>query len=257
MPVKLTVDGTEEGTYVVEAVFIDESDNSVVPNNIAWSLYDSSRNIVNSRNSVVVAVPAATTNILLQGDDLAIIGRDNRRVMRIDYDYDSSLGSGLPGKGEVEFDITDLETYVGALESTITLTVGTNTWITLTEADNYQNEQFGRDAWPTYPVEIRKKLLINAYNWIKRDGNYSISTVTQKLKDAQAELAWWVYSNLSTWQKHETLIASGVTEFKISKFSENLSSMGLPKTVQDLLEDYLSGLGGYFPTQEREVDTNG
>lgn len=256
MPVELTTDATEEGTYVVTASFTDEDDNDVIPNNIHWWLYDSSNSIVNSRSNVNVAVPAATIYIVLQGDDLAIIGKDNRRVLRIEYDYDSSYGSGLPGKKEVEFDITDLETYIGTLESSITLTVGTNTWVTLTEANTYFNSKWGTGSWASLSSDDRKRLLISAYEWISGDPTYTISTITSKLKKAQYELAWFIYNNNDTYDKHEMLWASGVRNFDISKFSESLEEPGLPPKIKKLLDDYNYSAGGYFPLMDRDVDDN-
>jgi len=256
MPVELTTNGIEEGTYVVTATFTDEDGNSVVPNNINWWLYDSSNNIVNGRSNIAIAIPAASIDIVLQGDDLAIIGRDNRRVMRIEYDYDSSYGTGLPGKAEVEFDITDLETYIGTAETIITLTVNTNTWITLIEANTYFSGKYGTEAWETLPNETRKRLLISAYKWINRLPDYTISTITQNLKDAQGELAWYIYTYNDTHKKHQDLYASGVRDFRISKFTEKLDKPQLPDIVQDLLDEYNMNAGGYFPLVDREVEQN-
>jgi hypothetical protein len=256
MPVELTTNGTEEGTYVVTAAFTDEDGGSVVPNNINWWLYDSSNSIVNGRSNVAVAVPAASINIVLQGDDLAIIGKDNRRVLRVEYDYDSTYGSGLPGKKEVEFDITDLETYVGTLESTITLTVNTNTWATLAQANSYFEGKWNADGWVSLSSDNRKKLLITAYEWINTNPNYTISGNTEKLRKAQMELSWFIYNNSEIYEKHELLWASGVTEFRISKFWEKLTKPGLPPKVEDLLSDYDYNSGGYLPLINRDVRDN-
>ena len=258
MPTELTTNGTEEGTYIITASFTDEDDNAVVPNSINWSLYDSTGNIVNGRNNVPVPVPASTITIVLQGDDLAIIGTDGRRVLRIDYDYDSAAGSGLPGKKEVEFDVTNLETYKGSSESTLTLTVGTNTWVTLAEANSYMAAKWGAESWSEMSAENRKKLLIHAYNWINRLSNYSFgSTITTNMKYAQIELSWYVYENNDGHKKHEALNAQGVKEFDISKFSEKLTGKTeLPQTVKDLLADYDLYSGGYLPLVDREVEEN-
>lgn len=257
MAVQLTTDGTEEGTYIVTAAFTDEDGNDVIPNSINWWLYDSSNVIVNGRTNIAVAVPAASVDIVLQGDDLAIIGQDNRRVMRVEYAYNSSYGTGLPGKKEVEFEITNLETYVGALESTITLTVNTNTWVTLAEADSYFNSKYGTAAWITLSSEDRKRLLISAYNWINSDPAYSISVVTDKLKKAQLELAWYTHINYDQHEKHVNLYSSGVRTFRISKFHESLEAPQMPTIVKNLLDEYDFNSGGYFSTVTREVEPNG
>lgn len=257
MPVELTTDGMEEGTYVVTASFTDEDDNDVIPNNIHWWLYNSSGSIVNGRSNVNVTVPAASINIVLQGNDLAIIGKDNRRVLRIEYDYDSSYGTALPGKKEVEFDITNLETYIGTLESTITLTVNTNTWVTLAQANSYFLSKWNASGWNKLPSESKKQLLITAYEWINAEPDYTISTVTAKLRKAQMELAWWIYGNDDVYKKHELLWASGVREFRVSKFWESLEvEPTLPPNVKKLLDDFNIYAGGYFPLIDRDVDEN-
>ena len=85
----------------------------------------------------------------------------------------------------------------------------------------------------------------------------TLQTVTTKLKYAQIELAWYVYIYEDSHTKHEALIAQGVKSFDLSKFSEDSSGRtGLPKVVEDLLDDYNIGSGGYLPLIEREVSEN-
>jgi len=137
-----------------------------------------------------------------------------------------------------------------------TLTVGINSWVTIVEADSYLDEKYGASAWAALADEIKKECLITAYRWINRLTNYSISSVTTKLKYAQIELAWYVYTYYEPHIKHENLYASGVRDFRISKFTEKLAKPTLPDSVADLLEDYDVYSGGYFPEIEREVEQN-
>lgn len=139
----------------------------------------------------------------------------------------------------------------------IVLTVGTNTWVTLAEADSYFESRYGSDAWATLTADNRKKLLISAYQWINSDPAYSISAVTDKLKKAQLELAWYIYTNYEQHEKHVNLYSSGVRTFRISKFHEDLEKPQMPTIVKDLLDEYNFNSGGYFPTISREVDPNG
>ena len=97
----------EEGHVSFSAAFTDEDGASVVPDTITWTLTDESGNVINSRSEVSVS-PAAAVDIVLSGDDLSIGNYGTRRVLLIEYTFTSSLGSGLPGKHQVSFKITDL-----------------------------------------------------------------------------------------------------------------------------------------------------
>jgi len=99
----------EESTYIVTVAFTDEDGTAVTPNSITWTLTDSDGNTINSRSGVSIAVPAASNDIVLQGDDLAIQRPSMlRRRMTISAPYDSGAGSSLPFRGEIEFEITPL-----------------------------------------------------------------------------------------------------------------------------------------------------
>jgi predicted NAD/FAD-dependent oxidoreductase len=105
----ITTKALEKSTYVVTVAFTDESGAAVTPDSITWDLTDSSGNVVNGRSTVVIAVPAASNNIVLSGDDLAIpragiLGR----VLTIEAVYDSSMGTDLPFKDEITFEIAPL-----------------------------------------------------------------------------------------------------------------------------------------------------
>lgn len=109
MPDILTKKAVEESTYVITASFFDENSEPVVPNDIAWTLTDMTGNIVNSRDAEVIT-PASVVYIVLSGDDLAVGSEsdDRRRIVTIEGTYDSDLGSDLPIKDQVEFQIEDL-----------------------------------------------------------------------------------------------------------------------------------------------------
>ena len=99
----------EKSTYVVTVAFADEDGNAVTPDSISWTLSDTDGNVVNSRSDVSITVPAASNDIVLSGDDLAIPRPSMlRRRMTIEAVYDSDAGSDLPFKGEIEFEVTPL-----------------------------------------------------------------------------------------------------------------------------------------------------
>lgn len=110
MPTTLTTHAPEKGSYVIAIAFTDEDKTPVVPNNIVWSLVQSDETVVNNRTDVVVT-PAASIQILLKDADLAILNgaKYEKRYVIIEYDYDSTLGAGIPEKEEVEFTIVNLK----------------------------------------------------------------------------------------------------------------------------------------------------
>lgn len=138
-----------------------------------------------------------------------------------------------------------------------TIVINTNSWVTIVEADTYLDEKVGASAWAALTDEQKSEYLITAFRWINRLPDYDFSVVTNNMKYAQIELAWYIYGNYTTHTKHEALYASGVRNFRVSKFTESLAKPELPPVVKDLLDDYDLYSGGYFPTIERDVEQNG
>ncbi len=97
MTTTLTVRALEDSTYVATFAFTDENGDAVTPNSITWTLLDVYRRVVNGREDVVVAAPAASVDIVLSGDDLEpYSAKETKLLMTVTADYDSSLGLGLP-----------------------------------------------------------------------------------------------------------------------------------------------------------------
>ena len=110
--ITITAHAVEKSTFAVLVSFFDETGQPVVPNNIIWTLTDAKATVINQESQVAVSVPAATVTILLEGDDLAFqddeIGPTAKRLITVEADYDSNLGSGLPFKEQAEFFIDNL-----------------------------------------------------------------------------------------------------------------------------------------------------
>jgi hypothetical protein len=102
----------EEGTYLIQlGPVTDENDEVVTPTAFTWSLSTMAGAIVNSRSDVVVA-GASTINILLTGNDLALLSgegtngeRQVKRLLTYAATYTSDLGAGLILRGEAVFAI--------------------------------------------------------------------------------------------------------------------------------------------------------
>jgi len=97
----------EEGTGVFTCAFKDETGAGVTPSSANWTLTDTSGTVINSRDAVTISSLAASVDVVLSGDDLALSsgfsGTAEERVLTVEYVYDSDAGSDLPGKGECHF----------------------------------------------------------------------------------------------------------------------------------------------------------
>jgi hypothetical protein len=97
---------------VLDVSFFDEDGTAVTPSAATWTLTDDHGSVINSR-SAVSETPASTVTIVLSGADLAASDplQLNRRLL-IEWTYNSTAGTGLPGKHEASFDIDDLVAVV-------------------------------------------------------------------------------------------------------------------------------------------------
>jgi len=123
MTVQLTTRAIDQSTYLVTAVFTDESAVAVTPDTLTWTLTDVAGAVINAREDVA-ATPAATNNILLQGDDLKL-SEGKTRILFFEGTYTSSLGAGLPLVESATFALEltpytyDLDTTIGKVRSKI------------------------------------------------------------------------------------------------------------------------------------------
>lgn len=112
--------------------------------------------------------------------------------------------------------------------------VGTNSWCTLSEAESYFATRIGSSAWSALSSDTEKeKYLISAYNWIRYDSAFSVTgdETLAPIKYGQCEGALFLASFYDEYMKREALIASGVTEFTYSKWSETLGETRKPESV--------------------------
>lgn len=97
----------EQSTYIVSITPTDENGDAVTVNAMTWTLTDLQGNVINSRLDVALT-PATVMYIVLSASDLALYGKDTEtRAILVEGDYDSSLGSNLPLKEEIRFDIVN------------------------------------------------------------------------------------------------------------------------------------------------------
>ena len=132
------------------------------------------------------------------------------------------------------------------------LVVGTNSWVTLVEADAYLTNKVGTQDWfsltdtPTNPGDASKEsFLITAFNYLITKAGYVIpsDSTDANVQAAQTEFAYYLFVYGAAYEDRINAQASGVTEFKLSKWSEKYSESSLldqplPSIVQNYLSEY-------------------
>ena len=137
----------------------------------------------------------------------------------------------------------------------LVLSVGTNSWVTLAEADLYFEGKYqASTAWAALTDSVKNQLLVSAYRWIQQQALFSISasSTAQIVKDAQCEAAWYLYSYGDEDENRRALSGQGVTEFELNEWREKLSKYEFPGFLSDMLDDYYTGKGARLVTFERE-----
>jgi hypothetical protein len=101
---KITEKVAEKSTHTWTVTFTDEDDAAVTPDSITWTLTDEDGAVINSRSAVAVSSPAASNDITLSGDDLAISDENKlERRLTIEAVIDLAAGNDKPVKGELTF----------------------------------------------------------------------------------------------------------------------------------------------------------
>jgi hypothetical protein len=136
----------------------------------------------------------------------------------------------------------------------VTLIVGTNSWVTLAEANAFLETQFSNNWDSISSDDDKKKCLITAFWWLFNSSNFTIpkSSTNENVKNAQMLLADWIYGYYEEWKDRNALIAGGVKSFTLSKWREVLEKATIPNDIQDMLNSFKTGEN--FFTVTRDVD---
>jgi hypothetical protein len=137
----------------------------------------------------------------------------------------------------------------------VTIIVGTNSWVTLAEANAYFEAKYNvSDEWAALTDTVKNQLLISAYNWINQQTIFSIPAASTAyiVKQAQFEAAWYLYKFGKEDEKRRALIGQGVTSFDLSQWSETLDKYEFPAFITGMLDDFFVGAGGYKVTFTRD-----
>jgi len=110
MSTTLSEHAQEQSTYIVSTSFLDSEGAAITPTSVIWTLTDEHNTIINGRDAVNVPSPTPVVDIVLAGDDLAIL--EDRpvcvRYLTIEALYDSAHGTDLPIKDQIVFYVDNL-----------------------------------------------------------------------------------------------------------------------------------------------------
>lgn len=132
------------------------------------------------------------------------------------------------------------------------LVVGTNSWVTVAEADTYLQDIPKATDWfdlADDPAEsggeAKSSYLILAFQTLITHADLSglsASTTDDNVDQAQIELALYLLRYLEDFEQRSMLISSGVQEFDMGEWSEKFKESGgsLPSHILSLLSSYVS-----------------
>jgi len=139
------------------------------------------------------------------------------------------------------------------------ITVGTNSWVTVAEANTYFETRIkGSDYW-TNGAADNIPALITAYNWLM-SGKYSLAastSATQSIKDAQCEMAFFLLQHqpdldLRMGLQVQGVVAAGVVKEKYR--DDGTVELPVPPIVQTLLAAYDTDRPLYMVNLERNEE---
>jgi hypothetical protein len=124
------------------------------------------------------------------------------------------------------------------------IVVGTNSWVTLDEANTYFKTRIGSEViWnEELDDEKREASLITAFNTLMNSGLFSISADSDsaQVKNAQCEMALFLLQHAEDIDSRKGLQSQGVLSSDVVSETydkDKLNSLAIPQIVLSLLND--------------------
>ena len=139
----------------------------------------------------------------------------------------------------------------------VVIVVGTNSWVTETEANTYFEARVTASDYWVNLATINKPALITAYKWLNA-GKYTFpATPTQNMKDAQCEMALFLIQHQPDLDLRMGLQVQGVIQAGVVKEryrEDNTIELPMPPIVQTLLQEYSTDRPVYLVNIERNEE---
>jgi hypothetical protein len=140
----------------------------------------------------------------------------------------------------------------------MSIVVGTDSWISLADADTFFNSHIGSSAWEALSDADKEKYLKTAYRWIYYDSAFSVPATSTEtaVKYGQCEAALFLINYYSEYDKRDALSAMGVKSFDYGKRSEELTEVQKPASVINYFSSVAMYTGGVslFEVTNSETD---
>jgi hypothetical protein len=140
----------------------------------------------------------------------------------------------------------------------MSITVGTDSWVTLAEANTYFESHIGSAPWDALTENEKEKYLKSAYRWIFYDNAFTVSAASTEtgVKYGQCEAALFLINYYTEYDKHDAMGAMGIKKFRYSKRSEDLSEVKKPASVINYFSSLALYSGGValFEVSNDETD---
>lgn len=131
----------------------------------------------------------------------------------------------------------------------MSITVGVDSWVTISEANAYLTYQIDASSWFSLaddPSEnpgtpSKESYLKMAFQFLLSSTIYNLSEeeTNVKVKQAQIKLAFFFFQNWTDFKRRQVMVGSGIKSFSYSRWSEQLTGdVELPNYIDALLSDY-------------------
>lgn len=119
------------------------------------------------------------------------------------------------------------------------LAVGTNSWVTRAEANTYFEDRIETAPWDALTDADKDKYLVTAYRWLFHYTGITAPATADEdaVKYGQCEAALFLISFYDDYNNRAALYASGVRDFKKSKWEEELAKATLPDIIINYFDE--------------------
>ena len=140
------------------------------------------------------------------------------------------------------------------------IVVGTNSWISIVNADIYMGSRFRSDDWELLSAKDKTKLLVSAYYQLSTCGLFEFpSDITINMLNAQCEMALFILKHQEDADARKGLQAQGVISAGIVQETydkDMLQQLPIPPIVKGLLSVYDSSSPLEGVEAERDDDSD-
>ncbi len=140
----------------------------------------------------------------------------------------------------------------------MSITVGTDSWVTLAEADTFFASHIGSSPWDVLSGNDKEKYLKTAYRWLYYDSAFSAPAASSEtaVKYGQSEAALFLINYYTEYDKHDAMQAQGIKSFEYSKRREDLTEIKKPSSVINYFSSVAFYTGGVALFELTNDDTD-